>query len=305
MFLICFRMAAIYVSDFQWLQQICFAFCPYQHYLNLTVITVVVDAFAFHHMWFIIKRLPKLFISLLVFITFFLLGFLLIGCMETLSTFSKAYLMKLEFNKTSELFPKIEQAYSQVNKTGSLADMLIRASYLAMCVDMDSSMACSSTINLSTLSNYSGISIIPVTNGTTTQIDLVLVAKSFSDNCYPRILMSTIALTVLLTLFVFWSSVPLLPGKMMARRIACGLLAITVLLWGLGAMLQHQAVSSIKNMIGSTSMYTMMATLGKRAEGMTWTAFSFLLLSCIGLVALCLRDLLLLNKDKKSQMTKV
>lgn len=242
-------------------------------------------------MWFLVKRLPKAFLSLLVFITIFLLGFLLIGCMESQKTFSDTHLMKLEFNKSSSWFPTIEAAYSAANQS-SLTNMLITASYLAMCVDLGETLTCSSNINLSKLSSFSGISLLPSkTNSTMTQIDLILVAKSFADSCYPRILMSTLVLTILLTIFVFWSSVPLLPGKLWSRRIACGLLALTVLVWGLGAMLQQQAVSSIKTLIGPASMYAMQVSPGKRAEAMTWTAFSFLLISCIGLVALCVKDL--------------
>lgn len=250
-------------------------------------------------MWFLIKRLPKLLFSLLVFITIFLLGFLLIGCMETPKTFSDAYLMKLEFNKSSPWFPTIEAAYSELNQS-SLTNMLITASYLAMCVDLDDSLTCSSNINLSKLSSYSGVSLFPSkSNGSIVQIDLILVAKSFADSCYPRILVSTLVLTILLTIFVFWSSMPLLPGKLWSRRISCGLLALAVLVWGLGAMLQQQAVSSIKTMAGPASMYAMQVSPGKRAEALTWSAFSFLLICCIGLVALCIRDLVSAKNNSK------
>lgn len=247
----------------------------------------------------IVKKLPKLFLLTIVFITIILLGFLLIGCMDEKATFSNTYLMKVQFNESSNLYPNIQAAYNSLNHSSELSKMLIKASYLAMCVDLSGLLTCEATTDLTSLSKYSGVSIVETTSSSTTsQIDLVNVATSFSDSCHPRVLVATILLTVILELCLIWSSISFLPGKFWTRKICCFLLACSLLVWGLGAMLQHEAILNTKNIIKSASMNTMEVKIGKSAEAITWTSFTFLLITCMGNILIYVRESIIVKKQE-------
>lgn len=61
------------------------------------------------------------------------------------------------------------------------------------------------------------------------------------------------------------------------EKLNAGLSFILLLLWGLGSMLQHQAVVTSVEMMQQSSFQLLIGTRGGRAEAMTWTAFSFIL----------------------------
>lgn len=242
--------------------------------------------------FFLIKKLTRFFLLILLIITVFLLTFLLLGCTDTVSTYSKVYLTKLKFNQTSDVYSNIEAAYKGSNISTKLAEMSLSVGYLGVCVDIDDSLQCTSYKDLDSISNYTGISIIPTTKkGTGNQLNLVTLAKSFRNVCYANVLLATIALTLLLLLVMFWNVIPLIPGKPLAKKVACVLSAVTVLVWGLGSMLQHEATKAAHHIINPASMNTLSSSIGKRAEAMTWTAFSFLIIVCIGSVFIYIRDL--------------
>lgn len=230
----------------------------------------------------LLKKLPKLILVLIVFITVFLLGFLLIGCMDTPNTFSDVYLVELSFNESSPLYSNM--ARQTLNKT---SDLRISTSYLAMCVELGGTTTCASSFNTS---SFAGVSV--ENTKSEANIDLLQVARVFSSNCHPRLLLAVLGLTVILFFVMIWAVVPFIPGKIWAKRISCGLLGLDTLLWGLGAMLQHEAVTSAKKFITASSAYLIQIKLGTRAEAISWTSFSFLLLTCIGTCALYARDML-------------
>lgn len=235
----------------------------------------------------LLKKLPKLILVLIVFITVFLLGFLLIGCMDTPNTFSDVYLVELRFNESAPLDSNIERAHKTLNKTSDLSSLRISTSYLAMCVEIGGTTTCASSFNTS---SFAGVSV--QNTKSEANIDLLQVARVFSSNCHPRLLLAVLGLTVILFFVMIWAVVPFIPGKIWAKRISCGLLGLDTLLWGLGAMLQHEAVTSAKKFITASSAYLIQIKLGTRAEAISWTSFSFLLLTCIGTCALYARDML-------------
>lgn len=239
-----------------------------------------------------LRRAPRLFLLLLLFITVFLLAFLLLGCTTASSTFSSVYLVELLFNKTSELFPNIELAYKGSNSSQDLGLLVIRANYLGVCVNIDdSSQTCTGYSSLSQLSGYTGVSIVPTSsNSTQKQLDLVAILKQFLALCHPHVLMGAIVLTLVLMVTILWSLMPL-PKKEVANLVSLVLAFGDVLLWGLGAMLQHEATTVAKNLVQLASMHTVTAAVGKRADAMTWTGFSFLLVVVGGLFVLQVCDM--------------
>ena len=248
--------------------------------------------------FFLIKKLMKFVLLVLLFITVFLLSFLLIGSTDTAGTYSSVYLTKLEFNQSSELYSNVQAAYKGSNISTKLAEMTLSVGYLGVCVDIDNSLQCTSYNDLDSISDYTGISIIPTTKNGTDQLNLVTLAKTFRKVCYSNVLLAAIVLSLLSLLVMFWNVIPLVPGKAMAKKIACVVSAANVLVWGLGSMLQHEATKAARHIIGPASMNTVSATIGQRAEAMTWTAFSFLLIVCMGSVFVYIRDL----KEKANEM---
>lgn len=177
-----------------------------------------------------------------LFVTTFLLGFLLIGCVDDTAVVSSVNLISL-----------------------TLSDSLVSvtAGYLAVCID-DGSTYCANTNNLTALELYSEAA------------NLVTVASLFSDTCHPRLLLTVIGLTIAMLLLSIWQVVPLLPWKTWVLRGAAALGALDVLLWGLGAMLQHEATSGLVTLAPVISDEVIDASSGTRAEVMTWLAFAFL-----------------------------
>lgn len=246
---------------------------------------------------FLIKKLTKLFLLVLLIITTFLLTFLLIGCTDKSSTYSNVYLTKLQFNESSELYSNIQAAYKGSNISTKISEMSLRVGYLGVCLNIDKSFTCTNYKELNSVSDYTGISIIPTSKKSSgDQINLVDLAHNFRDVCYSNVLFAAVALTLLSLIVVFWIAIPLVPGKSLARKVSCFLTAADVLVWGLGSMLQHEATKAAKHLVGPASMNTISATVGKQAEAMTWTAFSFLLIVCIGSVFIYIKDL----KDEMS-----
>lgn len=205
----------------------------------------------------------------------FLLTFLLFGCVSTDLTYSLVYLMKMLFN-----------ADALSNSTHpSIPDITMKSNYLAMCVTLDSATECVSAHNLTSL--YESSSVV-LTDGTYSLSD---IASNLSDVCNPRLLVSCIVLSLILVLFSTWLAIPLIPWKVAARRIAFGFGVILVLLWGLGAMLQHQTVLTAIAVLEVSSLGLISMKRGGRAEAMTWTAFLFLAVATIGLAFGCWRDM--------------
>lgn len=240
----------------------------------------------------VIRRTPRVFLLLLLFIAVFLLAFLLLGCTNPSSTFSNVYLVDIQFNKSSELFPNIQLAYKGSNNSQDLSLLAIRANYLGVCVDIGNSpKTCTGYGSLGQLSEYTGVSIVPTSSDSSQkQLDLVAILKQFLALCHSHVMMAAMVVTLVLMVTILWALIPL-PKKDVANLVSLVLAFGDVLLWGLGAMLQHEGTTAAKNLILSASMHTVTAAEGKRAEAMTWTGFSFLLAVVGGLFVLQIGDM--------------
>ncbi|CAI5760680.1 unnamed protein product [Candida verbasci] len=201
------------------------------------------------------------FLSIIIqFIGAVLLSFLLLGCIDTSSNYSNVYLYEYQFNSTSSM-------YEHANATNSnLQDISVRVGYLGICLNLDSELTCSSYNQLN--GTYS-ISLLD------SDLDLINFAEAFSSICHPRVLASCIALTLIVLLILCYIMIPIKAGKLIVHKVCLAFSFLNFSLWGLGAMLQHQAVITSVVISEESSLNLIKSSTGGRAEAMTWTAFSF------------------------------
>lgn len=200
-------------------------------------------------------------------ISAFLLGFLLIGGASNDGAYASVFLVKASFNQTSPLLAS--------NTTASA--ITIRANYLALCVTAQDLLICSPSKNLTML-----LAATTVTNGPV-NFSLVTVAQALTEVCKPYLLIVSLVLIMLLLVLVIWTGLPFVPGKPIAAKVALALTALTVVVWGLGSMLQQQGVEGAMEFINVASMGMVVVLRGGRAHAMAWTAFAFVLAACLAL----------------------
>lgn len=205
----------------------------------------------------------------------FLLVFLLFGCVSLDLTYSLVYLLSMSFNDDS----------LSNSSSLSIPDITMKSSYLAMCVTLDSLTECVSAHNLTALYESSTVTL---SEGS---ISLSDIASSLSGVCNPRLLVCCIILSLILILLLTWLLIPLVPWKVAVRRLAFFFGLLSVLLWGLGAMLQHQTVLTAIAVVKVSALGLVSIKRGGRAEAMTWAAFLFLAVATIGLAFGCWRDI--------------
>lgn len=220
--------------------------------------------------------LSKALIFLTVIIQFIataLLSFLLLGCIDKSSNYSNVFLLNYKFNLTSPLYGELST--KSLNST-SLDALSIRVGYLGVCLSQDNDLTCTTYAQLESFPTYS----ISILDGT---LDLVKLAQSFSSICHPRILFATIVLTLVSLLLLCYMLIPLVPVKFIVIKVNTLFTFLNLLLWGLGSMLQHQAVSTSAVMMRESSLQLLVGSSGGRAEAMTWTAFSFIVVVFLSL----------------------
>lgn len=205
----------------------------------------------------------------------FLLSFLLFGCVSSEAAYSLVYLLKMQF----------DQEKSDISFNNLASDIVLKAGYLAMCVSINSTTACAAAHNLSALYELSSLQLLEGT------VSLADISIRISEVCNPRLLVSCILLSLTLIVFILWLAIPLVPGKIIMRRVTFGLGCVTVLLWGLGSMLQHQTILTAVALVDVSSLGLVTLSRGGRAEAMTWTAFLFLMTATIGLAFGCWREI--------------
>ncbi|KAK6203403.1 Ca2+ regulator and membrane fusion protein Fig1-domain-containing protein [Scheffersomyces amazonensis] len=227
-----------------------------------------------------IRNLPKLLSVIILFISIVLLGFLLIGCLDTTSQYSKVYLAQFQFNQTS-----IDNL-SSTNVTTPIESLSIKINYLGVCFDMSNNITCSTFTKMANMTEINGI---PLNSSPNNQPNIVTIAKTFSNICHPRILIATLLLNLILLLTICYSHLPIEPGKLYVKKFNCIMSLIISLLWGLGAMLQQEAVDVTTQMVREASMYYLSVSAGTRAQAMTWTIFAFSLIVTIGSIFACFK----------------
>lgn len=219
------------------------------------------------------------FTIIIQFIAAALLSFLLLGCIDTSSNYSNVYLLSYKFNQSSPLYDYLSTTTVSTNSSSStnstaIDELLsVKIGYMGVCLSSSQKdISCTTYTQLDSFPKFS----ISILSG---HLDLIQLAQSFSSNiCHPRILLTTIILTLINLLLLCYCVIPIVPGKSFMKKINTGLSFILLLLWGLGSMLQHQAVISSVEMMHQSSFQLIIGSKGGRAEAMTWTAFSFILI---------------------------
>lgn len=206
----------------------------------------------------------------------FLLGFLLIGGASTDSAYLSVFLIKASFNQTLAAFA------SPTNVT--IPAITIKANYMALCVSTNDQLICSATKNLTSLQQATTVSNGPVS------VSLLDVAQAMLEVCKPYLLVASIALVLLLLVLIIWTALPFVPGKLAVSKAALGVEALTVLVWGLGAMLQQQGVEGARGFINVASLGLVVVLRGGRAHAMAWSAFLFIFASMVCLGFSVVRD---------------
>ncbi|KAK6460741.1 Ca2+ regulator and membrane fusion protein Fig1-domain-containing protein [Scheffersomyces coipomensis] len=245
---------------------------------------------------FLFKRLPKVLSLVLLFIAIVLLGFLLIGCLDNTNQYSKIYLAQFQFNQTSS---DVMNDIMISNSTQTFDSISLKVNYLAVCIDLNQNLTCTTYDKLNNLTSFNDISISPTSS---LNLNLISIVKSFSKICHPKVLEATIVLTLVLLLTICYTSIPYIPFKSNVKKFNCVLASGTTLLWGLGSMLQMEAVNTSTIMVNDASMDMVVANRGLRAEAMTWTAFAFIIVVNIHCFYVCFKDVIDLKRIENQKM---
>lgn len=225
----------------------------------------------------LIPRIPKFLIFLFLFITAFLLGFLLLSCYNETKAYKSIYLTRYLFNE--DLLLAVTFNGTETNAE-LLSTFTISVGYLSFCVEYDGLISCAPFDKLDKLSRYPIISVDAGNEGM--DLDLVKLSQRFNEICYSYVLMAAIIMVLISLLLSLWNMIPLLPWKKWINMIMAGVSLVNTIIWGIGAMLQHQAAKSSQMIIPVASMNLIDANSGSKAEAISWTAFAFIAVVLIG-----------------------
>lgn len=246
----------------------------------------------------ITSKLPAFFIGVFLFITTFLLSFLLVSCYDSADAYSDLFLTSYTFNKDQMLVVSFKGNTTE----DDLVSFNIKVGYIYFCISYDDSSTCTSFSNIEKLEYYPIINVDSGNDSTT--IDLVKLAQKFNSICYSYILMSVLILTLLSLLLVIWNLIPLLPFKLICRKIMTLLSLASLVVWGLGAMLQHQATKANKSLVPVASMDLVDVKVGSRADAISWVSFTFLAVITLSNIVVLFNDLRMKKKSSRIE-TKV
>ncbi|KAM9924190.1 hypothetical protein OXX59_004698 [Metschnikowia pulcherrima] len=221
-----------------------------------------------------IHTIHKYFSLLTLVVSFFLLGFLLIGGASTESAYSSIYLIRMRYNDTNIV---------SGNTTAAVSGLTIRANYLTLCASAAGEMVCTTSKNTTALSGTVGSE----KSGT---VSLVAISAALGEVCSPYLLVTTLVLVLLITIVVLWQLMPFVPGKIIARKICAVTALLASLVWGLGAMLQHQAIVSAQAFVQASTQQYIHVERGSKAEALSWTSFTFLVITFFSLSFRVFRD---------------
>jgi len=251
-------------------------------------------------MYFISRlRFVKLFTIISAFIATTILGFLFLGCVSPTSMYSSVYLAKIEYNDTSELYPRISTYFKSINNTGADA-LSITLGYNGGCIEMNLNSTCYSyAVMTQLLKKYQ----VPVVPNAKLQLDIIQLSLAMGNSYHPNVLITTIIMMVAQLLFLCYCSLPKAPGIKRITMAGTILATIISILWGFGSMLQHEAVTAAAGVTSPASMDIVILKRGIKADAMTWSAFSFIVVVNIGSVV-SLIHILTREKNKPGVFSK-
>ena len=195
----------------------------------------------------------KFSLHLLIFVAIVILCFVLSGCTTTQRTFRDVGLINFRFNETTN-----DTQLSLKNET--LASSTVLVGYVGVCLEIGGQYTCSTTSKWTELETYYQNSF----SLSSTSVNLLQLGKTFNDLCHPSFLFVTILFSIILFFSSFWTIGEKLPAHGKVKLINCGVCSLNVLIWGLGAMLQQEAVNSAVSLVKSASDTTILAKMGTR-----------------------------------------
>ncbi|EDO17460.1 hypothetical protein Kpol_1037p57 [Vanderwaltozyma polyspora DSM 70294] len=260
--------------------------------------------FTISALWFCMKRMPRILALCFNFITIFLTVFLLIGCYST--HHDSTFLVRYKFNSESSFYPVLQNSFATESaETKGLEKIVVKSGYMGICIDKipsnfnsTSKTICYSRSAIEKTKLYNDVSLtllnIQSTNSTSTpsKINILELAKLTSDNViHPYVLMATIVLTILMFILLVYVTVPYeLPFKLYINQLLLVWSSALVLLWGMGATSTHIGAHASKDFIPAASLGIISVHVGKKAGTMAWFSFAFLLIDCLILWYLYIRN---------------
>ncbi|AMD22024.1 HGL316Wp [Eremothecium sinecaudum] len=252
--------------------------------------------------FFVLKRMPRVFTLMFSFITVFLTVFLLLGCHDPAQ--HSTYVTRYQFNKASPLYPVIQNSFAADNATKGLEKVRVYVGYLGVCVRdippaySSESIACFGRKNFTSSPLYDALNIkvfnIPSAkseDSKNTQLNMLELAHiQVADVMQPYLLSACTILTLLMFFMIVYVLIPMLPSK---RVFHIGLVAITpvlVILFSASSIWTHVASTSAKRLIPQASMDIIAISKGKKASSMTWLSCILIILNCIILWAVYIKD---------------
>ncbi|KAH3676206.1 hypothetical protein WICPIJ_009166 [Wickerhamomyces pijperi] len=254
----------------------------------------------------LLKRTPSLLVTIFLFISVFLLSFLLLGCFKVPSTYSSVYLVKYQFNQTNPMYSLIAKSFTESNSTVAYDKLTVKANYLYVCMQLNSTLNCQSRTNVLHYKDLTEVKLYTTSSSSTpnTINPIVLASKFSTDIIHPYLLIITIILAIGLFLMVLYGCVPSLPYKTKITKINLVLSLILTLFSGLTAIWGHISSKSGKELVEIASMNIIQAHIGKKAQALHWTPFSFFVLVNLMLVWLYVREVKGILKGNETAMGK-
>ncbi|KAH3679428.1 hypothetical protein WICMUC_000973 [Wickerhamomyces mucosus] len=234
-----------------------------------------------------IRKAPKVLVLILLFISVFILSFLLLGGYETSDTYSSIFLIKYQFNQSNPIYPLIQNSFSNSNTTSeSYDEITVKANYLYVCLGLNETINCQSRSNIYNYQNLTNVQLYTASSSTSSNsINPIQIAAEFTNGViHPYLLILTIILAIILFLTILYNGIPGMPFKYHLTKFNIGLSLISTLISGLTSIWGHIASKSGKELVEMASMNIIEAHIGKKAAALHWTPFSFLCIVSIGLI---------------------
>lgn len=267
--------------------------------------------------WLFLRRIPRGIALLFNFIIIFLTIFLLVGCYNLSN--DNTYLVRYEVDKASPFFDVIKTSFASQSRTEGLEKVKIRSGYMGICVEKvpttynlqneELTSYCYPRKNLTGTPLFNDMSIqLFNTNSKNSsnpiQLNILQLAQLTSVNVvHPYILMATIILTLIQFLTILYQILPYLPYKNQLNKFLLLLSPVLVLVWGMGAIWMHVGIHASSRLVPAASMGIINVYTGHKAASMAWFSFAFLLVECIILWAIHVRDLRDLNEEATVNVT--
>lgn len=238
------------------------------------------------------KRTPNMLTMIFLFISIFLLSFLILGCFKVDSTYSSIYLIKYQFNQSNPMYPLISKSFTESNFTVSYDKLAIKANYAYVCMQFNSTLNCQSRTNVLQYKDLTEVQLYTTSSSSApnTINPIVLASKFATDIIHPYLLIITIILSIALFLIVLYSNIPSLPHKTKVTKINLSLSLILTLFAGLTAIWGHIASKSGKELVEIASMNIIEAHIGRKAQALHWTPFAFFMMVTFMLGGIYLKE---------------